>query len=127
MRMLSFDTDQVVDVFTVETLPDRQRVIVAPRGELDIATVESVAVEMDALVRSGFADLVLDLRAVRFMDVAGLRLVLSQVRRADANVELIDGPPAVSRLFELARLRAELPFLSPQEIARRRYRYAGGC
>ena len=103
--MLSFDTDQSVDVFTVETLPDRQRVIVAPRGELDIATVEYVAAEMDALVSSGFADLVLDLRAVRFMDVAGLRLVLGQVRRADANVELIDGPPAVSRLFELAGLR----------------------
>jgi hypothetical protein len=47
MRMLSF-----------EILPDRQRVIVAPRDELDIATVEYVAAEMGALVGSGCTDLV---------------------------------------------------------------------
>jgi anti-sigma B factor antagonist len=125
MRMLSFYTDQAVDDFAVDTLPDRERVIVAPRGELDTATVGRVAAEMDALVRVGFVELVLDLRGVRFMDAAGLRLVVTQARRADAKVELIDGPPAVSRLFALARLRAELPFLSPREITRRRYHYTG--
>lgn len=122
--MPNFDTDQAADAFAVETLPDRERVIVAPRGELDIATVGRVVAEMDALVRSDFANLVIDLRGVRFMDVAGLRLVRTQARRPDANVELIDGPPAVSRLFDLARVRSELPFLSAREIADRHYHHA---
>jgi anti-anti-sigma factor len=121
--MLNFETytDQAAEPFVVDTLPDRERVVVAPRGELDIATVGDVAAEIDALERVGFVELVLDLRAVAFMDVSGLRLVVGQARRADVSVELIDGPPAVARLFDLARVRDGLPFLSPQEIARRRY------
>src|SRR3954452_19026410 len=123
--MLNFhtdtDTDPAAELFVVETLPDRERVIVAPRGELDIATVGRVAAEIDALARVGFVDLVLDLRGLAFMDVAGLRLVLAQARRTDVTVELIDGAPAVARLFDLAQVRDELPFLSSQEIGRRRY------
>src|SRR4051794_34493386 len=114
--MLDLSTDHPVDSFTVETRPDRERVIVAPRGELDIATVAHLAAEMDELVRVGFTALVLDLRGLEFMDVSGLRLVIGQARRHDATVELIDGPPAVARLFDLARVRAELPFRSAREI-----------
>jgi anti-anti-sigma factor len=76
---------------------------------------------MDQLVRAGFTSLVLDLRGLTFMDVSGLRLVVAQARRHDATVELIDGPPAVTRLFDLARVRAELPFRSPRELTRRRF------
>ena len=119
--MLNLDNDHAVADFAVETLPDRERVIVAPRGELDIATVGRVAAEIDALVRVGFDDLVLDLRGLVFMDVAGLRLVIGQAHRSDANVALIDGSPAVARLFDLAGVRADLPFRTPREIARRRY------
>src|SRR4051812_46667458 len=116
--MLEFDshTYDALEPFLLETRPDRERVVVAPRGELDIATVVRVAAEMDDLVRVGFATLVLDLRAITFMDVAGLRLVLAQARRPDASVELVDGPPAVARLFDLARVRHDLPFLSAHEI-----------
>jgi len=115
---LDFHTDRA---FVVKTLPDRERVIVAPHGDLDIATVSQVATEMDALLHAGFVDLVLDLRGVAFMDVAGLRLVLEQARRAGATVELIDGPPAVARLFDLADVRDQLAFLAPQEIVQRCY------
>jgi len=119
--MLDLEPDQRVDSFVVETRPDRERVIVAPRGELDIATVELVAVEIDELVRVGFTDLVLDLRGLAFMDVSGLHFVLGQARRPDADVTLIDGPPAVARLFDLACVRSELPFCSPRELARPRF------
>src|SRR4051794_2427538 len=103
--MLNFDThtDQAAEPFVVDTLPDRERVIVAPRGELDIATAGRVAAAIDALARTGFVEVVLDLRGLAFMDVAGLRLVLAQARRADVTVELIDGSPAVARLFDLAQ------------------------
>ena len=119
--MLDLTPDQIVDSFVVETRPDRERVIVAPRGELDIATVGRVAAEIDELVRVGFTDLVLDLRGLTFMDVSGLRFAIAQAGRHDATVTLIDGPPAVARLFDLAGVRAELPFSSPRELARRRF------
>jgi anti-sigma B factor antagonist len=119
--VLDLKPDHAVDGFVVETRPDRERVIVAPCGELDMVTVEQVGVELDELVRVGFTDLVLDLRGLTFMDVSGLRFVADQARREDATVELIDGRPAVSRLFDLARVRAELPFRSPHELARRRF------
>ncbi len=54
------------------------------------------------------------------MDVAGLRLAITQARRPDATVRLIDGPPAVARIFDLAGVREVLPFLSSFEVARRR-------
>jgi anti-sigma B factor antagonist len=94
-------------------------VIVAPRGELDIATVQCVSDEIDALVAVGFADLVLDLRGVTFIDAAGLHLAIAQACRPDATVQLIDGPPAVARIVDLAGARDELPFLSPFEAVRR--------
>jgi hypothetical protein len=36
-------------------------------------------------------------------------------------VRLIDGPAAVARVFDLAGVRAELPFLQWYELALRRY------
>ena len=81
----------------------------------------SLARELDALVRVGFVEVVLDLRGVEFMDVAGLRLVLGQARREGVILELIDGPPAVARVFDLAQVRGELALLSRHEIARRGY------
>ncbi len=119
--MLHLTVAHAAGPFIVETLPDRERVIVAPRGELDVATVARVNDELDALVAVGFEELVLDLRGVAFMDVAGLRLAITQARRPDATVQLIDGPPAVARMFDLAEVREELPFLSPFEVARRRH------
>jgi anti-anti-sigma factor len=118
--MLNLEIDHAAASFVVETLPDRERVIVAPRGELDLATAARVRDEIDALVAVGFADLVLDLRGVTFTDAAGLRLAMAQARRSDARVQLIDGPRAVARIFDLAGVREALPFLSACEVARRR-------
>jgi anti-sigma B factor antagonist len=119
--MVELDTDPTARAFVVETLPDRERVIVAPRGALDTATVARVSDEMDALVAAGFADLVLDLRAVTFVDGAGLGLAIAQAGRSDAAVHLVDGPPAVARIFDLAGVREDLPFVPPFELARQLY------
>jgi anti-sigma B factor antagonist len=102
--------------FALEIRPARDRVIVAPRGELDLATTDRVEDAIDDLVLAGFDEVVVDLRAVSFMDSTGLRLVIRQVRRPDATVRLIDGNPAVSRLFDLTATRAELDFLAPYEV-----------
>jgi anti-anti-sigma factor len=111
------------DTFEVMVRPDRARVIVEPVGELDAATVGRVSSELDALVEVGFTELVLDLRKLTFMDAAGLRLVLAQLRRRDVTVRVVNGPPVVARMFdlaELAELSEPLAFVDPHEPALRR-------
>jgi anti-sigma B factor antagonist len=96
--------------FLVEIRPERDRVVVVPRGELDLATVEVLAAELDGLVSRGFDAIVLDLRALVFMDSSGLRLVVAQTGRPDVKVTLIDGEDAVSRIFDITGTRPALPF-----------------
>jgi anti-anti-sigma factor len=96
--------------FNVEVLPDRQRVVVVPRGEVDIGTVDRLAGEIEELVGRGFDTVVLDLRATSFLDSSGLHLLLRQSARTDAQVTVIDGTPAVSRVIDLAGVRHLLRF-----------------
>jgi anti-sigma B factor antagonist len=102
--------EAIPEPFAVETRPDRERVLVIPRGELDLLTVDAVARELDDLVASGFQQIVIDLRQVSFMDSTGLRLVLRHARRDDARVTVIDGPAAVSRVFDLTGMRRSIRF-----------------
>jgi anti-sigma B factor antagonist len=96
--------------FTVEIRPDRERVIVVPHGELDLATVGILRAELGGLVNRGFDSIVLDLRRLAFLDSSGLRFILEQAARADTTVTLIDGDPAVSELFDITGTRSALPF-----------------
>jgi anti-anti-sigma factor len=88
-------------------------VIVAPRGELDCATVARLQTAVDDLVATGWDKIVLDLRGLCFMDLTGLCLITRQTGRTDATVQLIDGTATVGRLFDLTGLRPGLPFISP--------------
>ena len=90
--------------FSVDVHPDRSRVVVVASGELDLATVGHVERELADLRNAGFSDIVLDLRAVSFMDSTGLRLLLGQARTAQDDgyrFRLVDGPPNVRRVFEI--------------------------
>jgi anti-anti-sigma factor len=87
--------------------------VVAPRGEIDLATVDLV---LDAIEREHLPgeSLAIDLRDVGFMDTSGLRLVIGlNERAADENFELrvVRGPAPVQRVFEVAGLLPRLPFV----------------
>ena len=105
--------DGVPEPFDVEIRPDRGRVFVVPRGELDLATVDRLAAEIDDLVAAGFDAIVLDLRRLAFLDSTGLCLIVRQARRTDATLRIIDGGEPVARLFDVSGLRDHLPFLEP--------------
>jgi anti-sigma B factor antagonist len=99
--------------FTCEVTPDRDRVVVEPRGELDMATVGAVEQELRRLREAGFHDILLDLRGLTFMDSSGLHLVMRWTTAASQDgfvFELEPGPPVVQRVFELAALTDDLPF-----------------
>jgi anti-sigma B factor antagonist len=96
--------------FSVEVLPDRERVVVIPHGELDVATAGRLAAEIDELTSRGFDAIVLDLRATSFIDSSGMHLLLDQTARPDAQVTLIDGAQPVRRVIDLAGVRHLLRF-----------------
>ena len=104
----------LLEPFSVEVRPDRDRVIVVPHGELDMATVGQVAATIDELANRGFDAIVLDLRTTSFIDSSGVHLALQQTARRDARVTLIDGTQRVSRVFDVAGVRHLLPFETAQ-------------
>jgi anti-anti-sigma factor len=96
--------------FSVEVRPDRRRALIVPHGELDLDTVPAVAMQVDELIARGFDALVIDLRGTSFIDSSGVHLLFKCVQRTDARFTVIDGPPAVSRVFDVAGVREVLPF-----------------
>jgi anti-sigma B factor antagonist len=96
--------------FSVEVRPDRRRVLIVPHGELDLDTVPAVATQVDELIARGFDALVIDLRATSFIDSSGVHLLFKCAQRTDARITVMDGPPAVSRIFDLTNAREILVF-----------------
>ena len=91
--------------FAIELSDDRGTVTVAVTGELDITTIP----ELEAAV-AGLrpADrLILDLRALGFMDSTGVRLVMGLDLRSRAEgwaLVIVRAPGVVAHVLELCRI-----------------------
>jgi anti-anti-sigma factor len=91
----------------VRTCPDRDRVVVEVRGELDMASVDALREALDELRGAGWNSVVLDLRELTFIDSSGLALLLHAerlARRTEAAFAIVDGSPALARLLEIVGL-----------------------
>jgi anti-sigma B factor antagonist len=82
--------------------------VVTPKGEIDLATIDAVQVEIDA-ARAEAALVVLDLREVTFIDSAGIRLIVEAAREGEFAV--VRGGPEVTRVFNLVGLGGRVPML----------------
>jgi anti-sigma B factor antagonist len=105
--------------FDVATHRQGSALVVAPRGEIDLATVELVRDSVGREWQNG-EDLVLDLRGVGFLDTSGLRYVLELVEKASRDsvkLSLVRGPSVVQRVFEVSGLEPRLPFVDGLETA----------
>jgi anti-sigma B factor antagonist len=72
--------------FSIETREQGERLVVCPRGELDLAT----APDLEQLVLGRLADggqVVLDLRELSFMDSSGVRVLITAHARATGDGE----------------------------------------
>ncbi|MER5942038.1 STAS domain-containing protein [Streptomyces sp. NPDC001928] len=68
--------------------------IVALHGEIDLVTAIPLAARLDALASGQSPDLVLDLRAVSFIDCSGLRVLCrtrNRVKACDGRLRLVTG------------------------------------
>jgi anti-sigma B factor antagonist len=100
----------------VDVRHDGASVIVAPRGELDLASVDQVraALRRHDLVHA--RAIILDLSELSFFDSSGLKLVLEEHQRCECNgcdFRLVPGPPTVQRVFELTGLARRLGWTNP--------------
>jgi anti-anti-sigma factor len=97
--------------FSVDVLRHLGAVVVAPRGDVDMATVDRLRAASDV----PDAGLILDLRAVEFLDTSGINFILERQRHADthgSSFTLVRGPEHVQRLFDIAGLNHRLRFVA---------------
>jgi stage II sporulation protein AA (anti-sigma F factor antagonist) len=98
----------------LDTQRIRDRAVVSVQGDIDLTAFGAVESALDA-ARRGATVLVLDLRAVGFMDTSGLRLVISEQQRAVADgyrFLVVPGSGQVRRLFEIAGFPAGHPLFA---------------
>jgi anti-sigma B factor antagonist len=75
------DWADLSDAFGVEVARDGEAVVIALRGELDIATAPLLESALEHAAATGADRTVVDLHRLRFMDAAGLSVVLAADRR----------------------------------------------
>lgn len=95
-------------------------VVVSAAGELDLATAD----ELRAVMRAAEAQaptVVLDLRAVTFIDSSGLSVIVAENQRAQAEqrrlMVAVDGAPMVERLLDLTGLQRTLTIVPDPDAA----------
>jgi anti-anti-sigma factor len=87
--------------------------VVVPEGDLDVATAH----DLEAVLATQSGPVVVDLRKLSFIDLAGLRMLLeadARSRQNGMNLRFIPGP-MVRRLFELANLPDRLAYVEPRD------------
>lgn len=93
--------------FQLDLIPDRERVIIAPAGEVDLATAPQLLRSIEELLERGFEHVVIDLRRVEFIGSQGLRALTSAKDRAQelgAAVTVIVGNGVTHRVLEISEL-----------------------
>jgi anti-anti-sigma factor len=102
--------------FRCESGSDGDRTWVRPIGELDLDTAPLLDEELSAARAHGADRLVLDLRALTFMDSTGLRLVIrwdTTARENGFGFAIVPGVDVVQRVFRLTGMDGHLPVTEP--------------
>ena len=99
--------------FSCEVRPERGAARVLALGSLDVIAAPVLEAQLRELRDAGVLRLIVDLSGLRFMDSTGLRLLLAwdaDAHREGYAIEVVPGPPAVQRVFELTGTSSLLPF-----------------
>ena len=96
----------------VTSAEDQHAVVVTVSGEVDLFTVPRLDAELVEATSSGVPALLVDLRAVTFIDSAGLGVLVAAFKRCRAHrgaMHLVVTSREVRRLLEVLGLDAVLP------------------
>ncbi len=86
-------------------------VVVMPKGEIDLATVEAVQAEVERATTEPHEAIVLDLRQVSFLDSTAIRLVVQLARDLGRAFSVVRGSGEVARVFDLVGLDGRVRML----------------
>lgn len=92
---------------SVHSFEEGGRTVVQVGGEIDVYTAPVLRERLAALHEAGQHDLVVDLRAVRFMDSTGLGVlvgVLKRVRLARGSLSLVIDSERILKVFRITAL-----------------------
>ena len=132
-RALSARAGELSDLepFTVDVHRRDHVTTVQPRGELDLATVDTLRTTLDTAIAETLhaalngtetgAHLVLDLRGLSFIDSNGLHLLVALDERAHRNgfqLSLLAPAPPMDTAIRVCRLDQVLPFVAPDALER---------
>ena len=109
-------TFQPPEPFRCESGQDGDRTWVRPIGELDLDTAPLLDEELRAARADGADRLVLDMRALTFMDSTGLRLIIrwdTAARGEGFEFAIVPGIEVVQRVFRLTGMDEHLSLADP--------------
>lgn len=86
-------------------------VVVVPAGDIDLATVDALEAEIHTAQAAPHTQLVLDLRAVEFLDSTAIRLVVRLSRDVGDAFAVVRGTGEVARVFDLVGLDGRVRML----------------
>jgi anti-sigma B factor antagonist len=105
--MAELDRDAPAEA-VIETRADPSGVpVIAVSGELDMSNAERLEATVETVVADGPDRLIFDLSGLRFMDSAGIAVLLSAAGKVPS-IELRDPLPPVRRVVELTGLESVL-------------------
>jgi anti-anti-sigma factor len=112
---------QAMPKLDFETTRDGTVAVVRPVGELDLSGAAVLEAELDRLAdEPEVGAVVLDMRALEFMDSSGLRLVVvadMKAREVGRRFAIVRGDETVHRVFEITRMSERLDFVdAPEDV-----------
>lgn len=97
-----------------------RRAVLTVRGEIDIATVDTVAQSVNGALGDGAAELWIDLSQTEFMDSTGIHLMIDTARRLDAQnrrVAIICPQGRIRRVLDISGAASVPPLFDDRSSA----------
>jgi anti-anti-sigma factor len=98
-----------------------EAIIIAAKGELDMASAEAFATELERAAQAGAQLVVVDLSFLQFMDSSGVGTLVRAEQEAKASGQrlvIVRGPRQVEQLLELTGLAQRLTIVDSLSEAR---------
>jgi anti-sigma B factor antagonist len=106
--------------FRVDVRVQGRAAVVAVAGELDLASSPELEQQLEQVWSSDAEQLVIDLRALEFMDSTGLSIIVGVHQRlaeTGRKLSVVKGPPQVQRLLDLTGVSERLQLVdTPEEV-----------
>lgn len=106
--------------FQVEMRTSDSTCMLVIAGELDLLTVGELEEHLDRAWRTDAEQVILDLRALEFMDSTGLSAVVLANKRAQQEHRrfsiVVEGAAQVNTLFSRTGVRATMSVIAPEDL-----------